>query len=61
MADAIAELAVRTGNEDLDFLHGTQIDHLQKGWCRAVREADGTLGFVLTRAGMSHARDLLGW
>jgi len=49
--DAVRELSVPTGDENLDFLHVILIGLLNDGFIYSVRRKDGTLGHVATELG----------
>lgn len=58
-ADAIAQLCVSTGSEDLDFVHTILIDLIQKKLIRAVYW-NGALGYLATEAGHEYVNKYFG-
>lgn len=61
IADAVAELAVPTLDEDVDAVHGALIDLIQQGLVHVSRGTeDGKLRYGITQTGLSRVTELLG-
>jgi hypothetical protein len=59
--DAIAELAMPTGNPDADMLHGALIDLVQNGLINTVRDDTGQLRFAVTKLGVLKVKEIQGF
>lgn len=57
--DAIAELCLPTGDEQMDSLHMILIDLIQKNFIGAVRFPDHTLRYYATDSGKKYVEDVL--
>lgn len=61
IADAVARLAVPTGNEDTDAVHEALIDLIQNGLVRVLQgDDDDAFRYGVTQAGLSRVTELLG-
>lgn len=61
IADAVAELAIPTENEDTDALHEALIDLIQQGLVHTTRGTeDGKLRYGITKAGLRRVIEMLG-
>lgn len=61
IADAVAELAVPTRDEDVDAIHAALIDLVQQGLVNVSRGTDdGKLRYGITKAGLSRVLGMLG-
>lgn len=61
IADAVAELAVPTEDEDADALHEALIDLIQQGLVHVSRGTeDGKLRYGITKVGLSRVIEMLG-
>jgi hypothetical protein len=58
--DAIAALAMPTGNLEIDEIHAALIDLLQNDLIRTVKDDAGELRFAVTDAGHAKIREILG-
>jgi hypothetical protein len=58
--DAIAALAMPTGNLEIDGLNAALIDLLQNGFIRTVKDDAGELRFAVTDVGHAKIREILG-
>jgi hypothetical protein len=59
--DAIAELAMPTGDRDVDMLHGALIDLVQNGLVNTVRDDTGQLRFAVTELGELKVKEIQGF
>jgi hypothetical protein len=59
--DAIAELAMPTGDYDADMLHGALIDLVQNGFVETVRDDIGQLRFAVTESGKLRIKEIQGF
>lgn len=57
--DAIAELCLPTGEEQIDVLHTILIDLIQKNFIGAVRGPDQTLRYYATESGRKYVEEVL--
>lgn len=57
--DAIAELCLPTGEEQMDTLHMILIDLIQKNFIGAVRFPDQTLRYYATESGQKYVEEVL--
>jgi hypothetical protein len=59
--DAIAELAMPTGDPNTDMLHGALIDLVQSGFVNTVRDDTGQLRFAVTELGGLKLKEIQGF
>lgn len=57
--DAIAELCLPTGEEQMDALHMILIDLIQKNFIGAVRFPDQSLRYYATESGQKYVEEVL--
>jgi hypothetical protein len=59
--DAIAMLAMPSGDPDTDMLHGALIDLVQSGFVNTVRDDTGQLRFAVTELGELKVKEIQGF
>jgi hypothetical protein len=59
--DVIAELAMPTGDRDVDMLHSALIDLVQNGFVNTVRDDTGQLRFAVTELGELRVKEIQGF